>query len=129
MNQKVCKRLEELEKISAAAAARRVGTSADYEETIARIRAQAEAWHAKPENQKWLAEQPFLIFRLSVPCFCLRSDTGDCLLIISTCSHPPRCCRRADLLQFFEPLADLLVHAAAPIRSSAISLNVRPSPS
>ena len=58
MRQKLCRRLEELEKISAAAAARRVGTSSDYEETIARIREQAEAWHANPENQKWLAEQP-----------------------------------------------------------------------
>jgi hypothetical protein len=58
MRQKPCRRLEELEKISAAAAARKVETSSDYEETIARIREQAEAWHANPENQKWLAEQP-----------------------------------------------------------------------
>jgi len=58
MRQKLCKRLEELERISAAAAARRVVASSDYEETIARIREQVEAWHANPENQKWLAEQP-----------------------------------------------------------------------
>jgi hypothetical protein len=58
MRQKLCRRLEELEKISAAAAARRGGKSPRYEETIARITAQAQAWHAVPENQKWLAEQP-----------------------------------------------------------------------
>jgi hypothetical protein len=58
MRQKLCKRLEELEKISAAAAARRVNRSSDYEEKMARLREKVEAWHADPVNQKWLAEQP-----------------------------------------------------------------------
>ena len=69
MRQKLCRRLEELEKISAAAAARKVETSSDYEETIARIREQAEAWHANPENQKWLAEQPPDYFHSRVQSF------------------------------------------------------------
>lgn len=58
MRQKLCKRLEELEKICAAAAARRAETNSDYEEAFARLRAEVEAWHADPVNQKWLAEQP-----------------------------------------------------------------------
>ena len=58
MKQKLCRRLEELEKLSAAAAARRADHSPDYEKTLAEIRRGAEAWHAGPVNQKWLAEQP-----------------------------------------------------------------------
>lgn len=60
MRQKLCKRLAELEKIGAAAeAARRARTdSVDMESVLERIRIAAEAWHAVPENQKWLAEQP-----------------------------------------------------------------------
>ena len=58
MRQKLCRRLEELEKISAAAAARRKGKTPGYEEKIARLMAQADAWHANPENQKWPAAQP-----------------------------------------------------------------------
>ena len=58
MKQKLCKRLEELEKIRAAAAVRRASTSSDYKEKIARMVERANAWHADPVNQKWLAEQP-----------------------------------------------------------------------
>jgi hypothetical protein len=58
MRQKLCGRLEDLEKISAAAAARRLEKSPDYDEKIARLIERAEAWHADPVNQKWLAEQP-----------------------------------------------------------------------
>jgi hypothetical protein len=48
MRQKLCKRLEDLERISAAAAARRVDNSADYERTIAAMMEEAHAWHADP---------------------------------------------------------------------------------
>jgi hypothetical protein len=58
MRQKLCRRLEDLEKISAAAAARRFEKSPDYEGKIADMMEQAYAWHADPVNQKWLAEQP-----------------------------------------------------------------------
>jgi hypothetical protein len=58
MRQKLCNRIEELEKISAAAAARRASTSSGYKEKIARLLERSEAWHADPVNQKWLAEQP-----------------------------------------------------------------------
>lgn len=58
MRQKLCRRLEELEKISAAAAARRSRTSSEYKEKRARLKEWAAAWHADPVNQAWLAEQP-----------------------------------------------------------------------
>ena len=58
MRQKLCKRLEELEKISAAAATRRLEKSSDYERKIAQMMEHVHAWHADPVNQKWLAEQP-----------------------------------------------------------------------
>lgn len=58
MRAKLCRRLEELEKISAEAAARRAGPDSDYEKAIANLMAKADAWHANPENQKWLAQQP-----------------------------------------------------------------------
>jgi hypothetical protein len=58
MRQKLCRRLEDLEKIAVAAAARRTEKSSDYEEKVARLIEKAEAWHADPVNQKWLAEQP-----------------------------------------------------------------------
>jgi len=66
VTQTLCRRLEELERISAAAAARRASVIPDHENTLARLRAQAEAWHADPVNQKWLAEQPpeFLAIRV-----------------------------------------------------------------
>jgi hypothetical protein len=66
MRQKLCRRLEEQDKISAATAARRGAKSPGHEATIARITAQAQAWHAVPENQAWLAEQPpdFLFHRV-----------------------------------------------------------------
>src|SRR5580704_6735017 len=55
MRQKLCRRLDELEKISAAAAEReRPHDSRVLDELIAK----AEAWHAVPENQVWLAVQP-----------------------------------------------------------------------
>jgi hypothetical protein len=58
MTQKLCRRLEELEKISAAAAARRSSKNSDYERKIADMMEHVYAWHADPVNQKWLAEQP-----------------------------------------------------------------------
>jgi len=58
VRQKLCRRLEELEKISAAVAARRADHSLDYEKTLAGIMKHVEAWHADPINQKWLQEQP-----------------------------------------------------------------------
>ena len=58
MTQKISRRLEELEKISAAAAARRSLKNSDYKRTIADIMEHVHAWHADPVNQKWLAEQP-----------------------------------------------------------------------
>jgi hypothetical protein len=66
MRQKLCRHLEDLEKISAAAAARRTQRSSDYEEKIALLMKKAEAWHSDPVNQKWLAEQPpdFLYHRV-----------------------------------------------------------------
>jgi hypothetical protein len=57
MRQTLCRRLEDLEKIAVAAAARRTEKSSDYEEKIARLIEMSEAWHADPVNQKWLAEQ------------------------------------------------------------------------
>jgi hypothetical protein len=58
MRQTLCRRLEELEKISAAAAARRATSSSNYRRVLDEMVAKAEAWHADPVNQKWLAEQP-----------------------------------------------------------------------
>ncbi len=60
MTQKLSRRLEELEKISAAAAARRSRSlkNSDHERTIADIMEHVHAWHADPVSQKWLAEQP-----------------------------------------------------------------------
>jgi len=58
VRQKLCKRLEDLERISAAAAAPRVDSSADYERSIAAMMEEVHAWHSNPVNQKWLAEQP-----------------------------------------------------------------------
>ena len=58
MRQKLCRRLEELEKISAAAATRRLEKSSDYERKIAQMMEHVHAWHADPVNQEWLAEQP-----------------------------------------------------------------------
>jgi hypothetical protein len=58
MKPKLCKRLEELEKISAAAAAYRERMKPRDHSVLDELIAKAEAWHAVPENQKWLAEQP-----------------------------------------------------------------------
>jgi len=58
MKQKLCRRLEELEQISAADAAQRARGSSDYKEKIARMKERVAAWHADPVNQAWLAEQP-----------------------------------------------------------------------
>jgi hypothetical protein len=58
MRQKLGRRLEELEKISAAAAAQRERMKPRDHRVLDALIAKAEAWHAVPENQKWLAEQP-----------------------------------------------------------------------
>jgi hypothetical protein len=63
MRQKLCRRLDELEKISAAAAEReRRHDNRVLDELIAK----AEAWHAVPENQVWLAAQPPEYFTTSM---------------------------------------------------------------
>jgi hypothetical protein len=63
MRQKLCRRLDELEKINAAAAEReRPHDSRVLDELIAK----AEAWHAVPENQAWLAAQPPEYFTTSM---------------------------------------------------------------
>jgi hypothetical protein len=58
MRQKLCRRLEELEKISAAAAAHRERMKPRDHGVLDELIAKAKAWHAVPENQKWLAAQP-----------------------------------------------------------------------
>jgi hypothetical protein len=58
MRQKLCKRLEELEKISAAAAAHRERMKPRDHGVLDEFIAKAKAWHAVPENQEWLAAQP-----------------------------------------------------------------------
>ncbi len=58
MRQKLCRRLEELEKISAAAAAHRERMRPRDHRALDELIAKAEAWHAVPENQAWLAAQP-----------------------------------------------------------------------
>ena len=58
MRQKLCRRLEELEKIGAAAAAHLERMKPRDRRVLDELIAKAEAWHADPVNQKWLAEQP-----------------------------------------------------------------------
>jgi hypothetical protein len=58
MRQKLCRRLQELEKISAAAAARRPRPSSDYRRVFDQLVAKAQARLADPEYQAWLATQP-----------------------------------------------------------------------
>ena len=58
MRQSLHKRLHELERISAEAAARRPATSSDYPQFLEGLRAKLEVLNADPEHQKWLAEQP-----------------------------------------------------------------------
>jgi hypothetical protein len=55
MRQKLCRRLEELEKISAAAAAHRERMKPRDHGVLDELIAKAKAWHAVPENQKWRA--------------------------------------------------------------------------
>jgi hypothetical protein len=57
VKQKLCRRLEYLEKISAAAAVQARASSVDRS-VLDELIAKAQAWHADPVNQKWLAEQP-----------------------------------------------------------------------
>jgi hypothetical protein len=66
MRQKLCRRLEELEKISAAAAARRERMRPRDNRVLDELIAKAEAWHAVPENQAWLAAQPPEYFTTSM---------------------------------------------------------------
>ena len=60
MRQRLCRRLEELEKVRAAAEAIRQASanSVNTEAVLEQIRADVEAWHADPKNQEWLAAQP-----------------------------------------------------------------------
>ena len=66
MTQKLCRRLGELEKISAAAAAERERIRSQDHRVLDELMAKAEAWHAVPENQEWLAAQPPEYFRNSL---------------------------------------------------------------
>ena len=60
MRQKLCRRLEELEKVNAAAsAAQQAKTAAvDREALHKRLWAMMEACPPSPERQEWLAKQP-----------------------------------------------------------------------
>ncbi len=58
MTQKLCRRLEDLEKIAAAAAASRSEKSSDFTQEMELIMQKVHAWHADPVNQEWLAAQP-----------------------------------------------------------------------
>lgn len=58
MRQKLCRRLEELENVSAAAAAHRERMKPRDHGVIDELIAKAKAWHAVTENQKWLAAHP-----------------------------------------------------------------------
>jgi hypothetical protein len=58
VRQKLCRRLEELERTNAASAARRADHRADYKSKIADIIQNVQAWHADPVNQKLVQEQP-----------------------------------------------------------------------
>ena len=58
MRQKLCKRLEELERISLAAAAERERMKPRDNRVFDELVAKARARHADPAYQKWLAEQP-----------------------------------------------------------------------
>ena len=66
MNQTLSRRLVELEKVSAAAAAQRERMEPRDHRVLDELIAKAEAWHAVPENQAWLAAQPpdFLYHRV-----------------------------------------------------------------
>ena len=66
MRQKLCRRLEELEKISAAAAAHRERMKPRDRRVLDELIAKTEAWHADPVNKKWLAEQPPEFFCIRV---------------------------------------------------------------
>ena len=66
MRQKLCRRLEDLEKISAAAAAQRERMKPRDRGILDELIAKAEAWHAVPENQAWLAAQPPEYFTTSM---------------------------------------------------------------
>jgi hypothetical protein len=58
VRQKLCRRLEDLEKTSAAAAAEREKMKPRDHRVLDELIAKAQAWHAVPENQVWLAAQP-----------------------------------------------------------------------
>ena len=57
MRQRLCRRLEELEKTRAAAVAR-AGMSSIDRAKLDELWARVNAWHAVPENQQWVAAQP-----------------------------------------------------------------------
>jgi hypothetical protein len=58
VRQKLCRRLEELEKTSAVAAAVRARSNAINRQALDELWAKVKAWHAVPENQQWIAAQP-----------------------------------------------------------------------
>jgi len=58
MTSKLSRRLENLERFSSANIERHSRGASDCETALDEIRALADAWHAQPENQRWLAAQP-----------------------------------------------------------------------
>jgi len=64
--------------------------------------------------------KPFLIYRVGVPRFHMFHDSGERFFIVKTVVCPSGSHRGADLLQFFQPPAELLCQAATAPRSSAI---------
>ena len=58
MTSKLSRRLEHLERFSSAVIERHSRATSDCETALDEIRALADAWHAQPENQQWLAAQP-----------------------------------------------------------------------
>lgn len=62
MRQKLCRRLEELEKSSAAAAAQRERIKPRDRRVLDKLIAKAEAWHADPVNQKWAEQSPEFLY-------------------------------------------------------------------
>jgi hypothetical protein len=66
VRQKLYRRLEDLDKINAAAAAERERMRPCDNRVLDELIAKAEAWHAVPENQAWLAAQPPEYFTTSM---------------------------------------------------------------
>jgi hypothetical protein len=64
--QRLCRRLEDLEKTSVAAAVQRARAASVYRGALDKLWARVHAWHADPQNQAWVEAQPpeFLAVRV-----------------------------------------------------------------